>query len=479
MTQKNDKTEKVVLFGSGDIGKEALELIGRKNVAFFVDNAIEDGKIVKKWDVDVFSFLEYKKVYPSYITIITANKKNECQIAEQLLKNGIKRFLFWEEIVAIFNGDWSDGTKIQDVAQERLIWRKQTLQVIKSIVPLKQDKDSEVEFYLVDSFEIVHFLPIYEALRKEGVKARFVAEPTAIHSAGRWFDYWESIHSLQEKEIEYCTLRNPEANISITTQFAENLKYYHGFKCQMTYGVAIMKEKAFQLKKEVVEKFDYIFVHGNLQKELIARWLPGFRIIDMSYPRYLNDFEKNIDKREILNELGIKTEKPVVVYYPTWDEYSSIEHYEKEINKLRERFFVISKPHHCIWRFKEKMEALQRCSDLVLDGAYDLYKISQITDCAICDAKSGVVMELAFLNPDIHMLLIYYNSDKTDFYVDLSEVAVGVETPSALGPAIGILLNEDKKIIFRKRLIDSMYSPDIQAGVGRVTQLINKLIYQN
>ena len=49
---------------------------------------------------------------------------------------------------------------------------------------LKQDKQSEVEFYLVDAFEIYHYLPLYKDCLKLGIKAKIVAEPNFINSVG-------------------------------------------------------------------------------------------------------------------------------------------------------------------------------------------------------------------------------------------------------------------------------------------------------
>ena len=50
------------------------------------------------------------------------------------------------------------------------------------------DKSSTVEFYLVDAFEIFHFIPLYDLLRSSGIKAVFIAEPPYTNVAGSWFD---------------------------------------------------------------------------------------------------------------------------------------------------------------------------------------------------------------------------------------------------------------------------------------------------
>ena len=59
-----------------------------------------------------------------------------------------------------------------------------------------QDKTSQIEFYLIDAFEIYHFLPIYNELLKQGIKTRIVAEPCKINTSGKWFDYNTAIRIL-------------------------------------------------------------------------------------------------------------------------------------------------------------------------------------------------------------------------------------------------------------------------------------------
>lgn len=56
-----------------------------------------------------------------------------------------------------------------------------------------------VEFYLVDSFEIEHFIPFYDAFRARGINAYFVAEPERIHVVGDYFDYDKAVGILDEK----------------------------------------------------------------------------------------------------------------------------------------------------------------------------------------------------------------------------------------------------------------------------------------
>ena len=50
----------------------------------------------------------------------------------------------------------------------------------------KRENLIQVEFYLIDAFEIAHFKPLYECFRKNGINAFFVAEPIERNTAGRF-----------------------------------------------------------------------------------------------------------------------------------------------------------------------------------------------------------------------------------------------------------------------------------------------------
>ena len=89
--------KKCILFGCGKIGKEALTYLGNKKVYCFVDNNSElVGKSVcgKK----VMSFNEFKKIAKKYKIIIATRSYFAFQIMEQLKKNEIYNYDFFENI---------------------------------------------------------------------------------------------------------------------------------------------------------------------------------------------------------------------------------------------------------------------------------------------------------------------------------------------------------------------------------------------
>ena len=83
MIQENLKNKKYVIFGAGDYGKKALEMLGRENVAFFVDNdKNKDGSIIN--GVEVKFFQKVSKNLKEYWVIIAVAYKYIEDIKAQL-----------------------------------------------------------------------------------------------------------------------------------------------------------------------------------------------------------------------------------------------------------------------------------------------------------------------------------------------------------------------------------------------------------
>lgn len=132
----------------------------------------------------------------------------------------------------------------------------------------------------------------------------------------------------------------------------------------------------------------------------------------------------------MLKELNINTQKQILVYLPTWDHDPSVEAYYDEIMKLKEQYFVVTKPHHCTFRLESQAERLKKIyelSDVVLDGNYDFEKAVIIADVLLCDATSGASTESRVLNPEARLVLLSTRTDiKEYFYSEIEDFADAV-----------------------------------------------------
>lgn len=90
--------KKVILFGSGEYGKKALDYLGADRVAYFCDNDPEKvGTFVN--EKEVISFDQFLKIYSDYLVIISVYVRSAGAIAEQLKSNGVSEFITYIELV--------------------------------------------------------------------------------------------------------------------------------------------------------------------------------------------------------------------------------------------------------------------------------------------------------------------------------------------------------------------------------------------
>lgn len=331
--------------------------------------------------------------------------------------------------------------------------------------------NTEVEFYLVDSFEIFHFEPFYYELRKRGVNAVFVAEPWEINTSGKWFDSETSINILEEHGFEYRTECDPNCKCALTTQGKHILrKYKNAVKIQLLYGTNFYKKVQFQISESANDLFDFCFVNGRYYVDKFHNVLKNDKVVDVSYPKHRGFFKKGITKDDVVKELHINTKKPILVYYPTWDEYNSIQVFGDEINKLRNDFFVVTKAHHCTYRLKSKKEDLKKLyeiSDIVLEGNYDFAKTTVLGDVILCDSKSAASTEIPFLNKKAKMVELFTIEKKEDYDFPIDEFYCVCEKPTQLREKVYCVLEKDMWEHSREKIIDYIYSEDIEAGLQR------------
>ena len=245
----DDYEKKYIIFGCGKIGKEALEYLGKTNVFCFVDNdASLSGDVI--YGKQIISFEELKGICENYTVVIAARLSFAYEIKEQLENNNIYDYQLFEYM-----------------RQKRNYWREEYQIVKKQLDELKEQYRADsinVEFYLVDAYEIAHFKPLYELLRINKINAVFVAENILNNTTHDWFDYDEALRILQEENLEYRNECNVNAHIVFTTQYASVLKKYtKSIKINMTYGLALYKG-SYEFSKEAMHGFDYKLVHGQL-----------------------------------------------------------------------------------------------------------------------------------------------------------------------------------------------------------------------
>lgn len=114
--------KKKVLFGAGSFGVKALKLIGKENVAFFIDNSSD--KINEKYnELDIFSFEAVKEKLVDYKIVVTVSEQYEKQIVSQLKSNYINDFWTFDELpMELVREKIGQNTDFIDVYNKAICW---------------------------------------------------------------------------------------------------------------------------------------------------------------------------------------------------------------------------------------------------------------------------------------------------------------------------------------------------------------------
>ena len=93
-----DNKKKYIIFGAGEYGRKAAEMVGKKNVQAFIDNNNDKvGTFVDEIEIKSFDYL--KNNYKDYNVILGVGGNIVCDIANQLLDAGIDNFITYLQMI--------------------------------------------------------------------------------------------------------------------------------------------------------------------------------------------------------------------------------------------------------------------------------------------------------------------------------------------------------------------------------------------
>lgn len=324
-----------------------------------------------------------------------------------------------------------------------------------------------VEFYLIDAFEIYHFLPFYYFFEKNGIYSVFVAEPTDVNSSKSWFNYEDAIKILEINGVRYKKHANINANFVFTTQDEYLVNKYKGKKIHLCYGAGL-QITPFNESIRTIKGFDLKLVHGAIQYQYIRKRNANIDMIKIGYPKHLYKHEcKYIhSEAEISNnisKMNLKN-KPLLFYFPTWGVDSSVEKFSDVMIKLKESFFIISKAHHCTCRLESeasRRSILENISDIVLAGDDPFAQIIKLGYLIVCDAISGAATELPFLNPEGRLILLLSPTEGKNQYKEfIKDFAICVDEPAELESVVACAMEADPKQMTRNKLLKQIFESD-------------------
>lgn len=133
--------------------------------------------------------------------------------------------------------------------------------------------------------------------------------------------------------------------------------------------------------------YDMVICFGPYQEKRL-NFCRKTRFAQVGWPRYdvWHQFPE-IDREGLLDRLNCDRYRPVVTWFPTYGELSSIEAYAATIGRLSERYNIIVKPHdYTILEEPERIEMLKKLKvQSVITEPFDDLQLYFISDTILAD----------------------------------------------------------------------------------------------
>ena len=451
---------KFIILGDSDKISYFIDFVGKVNVDEVICGDATSGKLICHNNIMTWNKLK-RKLQDNNDDILIVSK-SWCNVSTyKMLKNSyIINYLTFDEIKAFYRYNSLPSNGMLNGRDKTIV--ENSLKNFKIKYPLKMDTDSDVEFYIVDAFEILHFLPFYKKLISIGLKCRIVIENHFFNSTYGWLDYNNAIELCKKNSIEYADLSNPNAEFAVTTQDAPDLINYRYKKIHYSYGVGICKN-SYDHSRRTLDGFDYNLVNSQFSYDCLSRFDSDTEVYVIGNPKYYKYSKKKYNIAKIKDKLNIPQNRKILLYMPTWDDDESSMKFEDSIKKYRNTYFILTKAHHCTFRLEQCKDQLQRLyeiSDMVLPGNYPFVEAAILADKAICDAKSGASLEVAYLNPDIDIVLLSPREKLHEYFRKEAFEIFNIINESA---DLDRLMNveDEKKFIRKKNMTYFMGDPSV------------------
>lgn len=279
------ENEKLILFGAGKRGKEALERYGVNNVAFFCDNDTQkQGKFIN--GIKIISFMDMVELYCNrYIIMITIDEP--CFLIGQLEKAGINEYLLFHEAAPKsikYDGRESQKEKEQNDFLREYIKASSKIDLLEHIDDFKTiAKDA------LDKSREKGVLLNYDTRGQEEEGYRYGNLQVLLRYAG-----------IQRNEGEYMPVVSHQDSLPIYSPI-------HRYKTAVIFSGEYYKEKIHKRAPWVPIFTVGPYIHYartiydekdmNRKKEHIGTMLLAF------LPHTLENAQRNFDRKKFLKQL--------------------------------------------------------------------------------------------------------------------------------------------------------------------------------
>ncbi len=214
------------------------------------------------------------------------------------------------------------------------------------------------------------------------------------------------------------------------------------------------------------EVYDVVLCHGPYQAEKLA-FCRHTITLQMGYPRY-DGYEAAFARRSQLRaELGVRGQRPVVLWMPTWQELSSIEPFMKAVQGITDRFDVVVKPHPLTTTKEPDRLQLLRDSGLVLvtDELLDITDLYAAADCVVADYGGSIFSALyvdkpiVLLDSELAEAHRHTGTDSPDVVVRTRLPHLGVTKADQLADVVETAMRDERSAAIREDLRERYFAP--------------------
>jgi hypothetical protein len=299
-----------------------------------------------------------------------------------------------------------------------------------------------IEFILTNVTEVSHFAPVIHALRSLGADANCVFPYSLTHSDVApfgWSDRTALERAIADEHLPLLQL-DLDADAAVTTHPATYLTpYRRAKKFRMMYGMGLVDSKS---DHEIGLPSDFHLVHGPLgvrvqfsAHAIPSPSLPWDRVKVIGYPRL--DGWWSLVKQSQLK----RSDKPTLLYLPTWTTRSSIDEYIYPIAMLSDRFHIMIKPHHCTSQWEpERVRKLDATGAELFPSAANIADLAWYADLILADLASGAYTEALLIGKPV--VGLGNEKDQKNALIDLDYLP-SCTSPKYLGDVIELARDTD------------------------------------
>jgi len=329
----------------------------------------------------------------------------------------------------------------------------------------------KIDFYLLDSADIINFEPIYLHFKN----AVFIADPTI-----EWLDFKRTVNYLKERNLSFQTHPRTNVDCVITTQghhVIEISEYKESISMRLMYGLS---EKDQNHQFHFNREFDAVLVPGQYSQKILKKYSHP---IIVGFPKYDSFFRGKFNKEKILKQFDLDINKKTILYLPTWRVHSSLDKYHNAIKKIIDlnQYNFIFKPHTVTvreerYRINYFRQQINSKKMICLEKQIGLDKLFAIADIVLVDGIGGAYWESIFV-ANLPTIAIYTkgNFKKKNLDKKIHEFSIINNDPNLLIKDLKKVINEDFKFRrIRKKEIDSMIAfRDGTAGKRAAEEILN------